>query len=437
MQKNAVVLSGLTMVGRVLGHITIVQETKVEWIGKMPLAQPLNRVVFIGLRRIRVMLNKINDIAQAKGNDKIKVLKKYPELKQVLLYAYDPSRKYYMTASESYDYNSIPDEPLNMSYYFEILDKLSGRILSGGTAVTELSYIIRNLPPDDAEVFKRILNKDLRCGINLATIEAAWPGLIPKMKPSCMLLKTYKPEKVKFPCLAAVKKDGVRGRWLISRMATRQGKPIIGIDHITDELNKYSIEFDGELCVPNTDFDTASGLIRSLNPTPEAVYYIFDSPSLGGTKQNRYSALISLFKETQYIKLIPHYLITNQDKLYYYYNESIKHGEEGIVIYDPDSLYEDKRSYDWMRMVPIKTADCVVIGFFEGKGKHANRLGGIIVDFEGHEVRVGTGFSDEQREDIWMDKSTYDGVIAELEFKEKTKAGSLRQPRFKTFRWDK
>lgn len=383
------------------------------------------------------MLNKIQEIAEAKGNDKIQVLKKYPELKQVLLYAYGPSRKYYMTASDTYDYNSIPDEPLKMGHYYDILDKLSARTLSGGAAVAELSYIIRNLPPVDAEVFKRILNKDLRCGINLSTIEAAWPGLIPKMKPSCMLLKTYKPEKVKFPCLVAVKKDGVRGRWLGDRMVTRQGKEIKGIDHITDELKKYTMEFDGELCVEGCNFDKTSGRIRSNDPVPNAVYWIFDSPSLDVVVDDRCVILEGLIKSTMYVKFIEHKAIFDSYELDTFYESSVEDGEEGIVIYDPDSLYEDKRSYDWMRMVPINTADCPVVGFFEGKGKHTKRLGGLIVDFEGHEVKVGTGFSDEQREIIWSDKENFIGTAVEVEYKEKTKAGSLRQPRFKAFRDDK
>ena len=139
--------------------------------------------------------------------------------------------------------------------------------------------------------------------------------------------------------------------------------------------------------------------------------------------------------------------------------------EECLVIYDADSYYEDKRSYDWMRLVPIATEDCKVIGFFEGKGKHADSLGGIIVDYKGHEVKVGTGFKEkfiakdslnlnkiesvnpkyrrisvnEQniRQYIWDNKELFLGAIAECEYKEKTKAGSMRQPRFKRWRWDK
>lgn len=420
-----------------------------------------------------MLLSYIEEIAAASGNEKIEVMKKYPEFKTVLLYAYDPFRKYHMTAP------GLLGQGLDMIVnHFDTLDDLSSRVLSGKTAFEKVSDILTSLANPDAEVFKRIINKDLRAGINVKSINKAFPGLIPLAhsgltKPPVMLLKTYKKRKLKFPCLAAVKKDGVRGLWSQDNMMSRQGKPFTGLDHITDQLSEFPYDLDGELCVSEEIFDVASGLIRNDKPTPNAVYHVFDMPSFPGNFLKRRLALDKLLIESDSIKLIPVFKINSEESLLNFYDQMILVGEEGIVIYDPYSLYEGKRSSDWMRLVPLKQADCKVVGFYEGKGKLSGSLGGVVVDYKGHEVKVGTGFSEKVQEKqivkdivknnlpssnlkvgrdllheispicqnnrgfIWVNKDLFFGAIAQCEFKEETKSGSMRQPRFKRWRWDK
>ena len=426
-------------------------------------------------------LEIIEAINQAKGNEKIDVIQQYKCISHILKYAYDPFKKFYISAP---DLSGVEGGTDFTSETKQVLDQLSERTLSGGNAFETVCDHTMSLCPKSAELFKRILNKDLRCGINVKTINKAIPGLIPLVfdgstKPPVMLLKTFAPQKVTYPCLAAVKKDGVRGR-MVGQMLSRQGHKLIGHSHIEDELQKCPHDFDGELCVPGLCFDEASGLIRNDDPTPNSVYWIFDIPSMPGTKQERYAELAELLFDPMnkypMIQIIPHFEITNEVELKSFYKDALSAGEEGIVIYDPDSEYIDGRPGTWTRLVPIQSEDCPVIGFFEGKGKHAGSLGGIIVDYKGHKVRVGTGFSEKIlktqlkqlvspidkslytseskklhglslaqvsplwlkiRQFIWDNREEFLGVIAKLEFKEKTKAGSLRQPRFKTWRFDK
>lgn len=424
------------------------------------------------------MLDIIEEIAEAKGSAKIEVMKAHPWIKKVLEYAYNPFKRYYMSAPTV----DGVDDPMGITDIpYHVLDQLSTRHCSGKAAFERVCDLIKTLSPSYAELFKRILNKDLRCGISVKSINKAFPGLIPLTynggeKPAIMLLKNYDPKKLKYPCLAAFKKDGVRARFVNGSLISRQGHKIIGCGHIEEALKDFNRELDGELCVHGMAFDTASGLIRSDDPVPDAVYYVFDIPSHSGTKYERTLNLSVTFQASSHIKLIKHMQIPTESHLKRFYQESLAAGEEGIVIYDIDSPYEDKKSYDWMRMVPIKTADCTVVDFFEGNGKHAGSLGGIIISYKGHGVRVGTGFSEKVlksqlkqivREDdkkllslksfklpkgsieevspilqkirqfIWDNQDQFIGVVAEVEFKEETKAGSMRQPRFKCWRFDK
>ena len=86
-------------------------------------------------------------------------------------------------------------------------------------------------------------------------------------------------------------------------------------------------------------------------------------------------------------------------------------------------------------MVP----ESALIGAEEGSGKYEGILGAIIIDFNGVEVNVGGGFSDEQRVDLWKmyHEGTLVGKVVEVWFHEVTPDKSMRHPRFKWFREDK
>jgi len=427
------------------------------------------------------ILDRIEAINQSSGNGKLHELKKCADIKGIFEYAYNPFKKYYLT-SEKAGLDSLQGTAGGMEINFAtrvLLDQLIKREITGNAAMEAVCDHMVILEPNSAEVFKRIINKDLRCGTSIKTINKVFPGLIPLVynaskKPPVMLLKTFAPNKAKYPCLAAVKKDGDRGIYPgQGKLISRAGKPYIGMDHIEKDLEH---PVDGELVIPGMIFDEGSGLIRNNNPTPDAVLYIFDAPFAPGSKMERYQWMKENIRENNHIKIIPHFVISSYKTLKKLYNWALKEGEEGIVVYDMDSQYEDKRSYDWMRMVPIKSADCEVIGFYEGNGKNAGSLGGIIINYKGHTVKVGTGFKekilkkDEKnlvnevdrklltarikkpegytleeisplwlniREFIWLNKESFLGIKAKIEYKEKTKAGSLRQPRFKGWRFDK
>lgn len=110
---------------------------------------------------------------------------------------------------------------------------------------------------------------------------------------------------------------------------------------------------------------------------------------------------------------------------------------EGAIVKPLDAPYEKKRSYGWLKMKAEETEDLRVTDIFVGEGKYDNNLGGLIVDREGVKVRVGGGFSDALRGDIWTHKEPAIGRLIEVEYHEVTPDGSLRHPRFVRFRDDK
>lgn len=83
--------------------------------------------------------------------------------------------------------------------------------------------------------------------------------------------------------------------------------------------------------------------------------------------------------------------------------------------------------------------DAEVVGVFSGKGKHEGRAGGLLVrtSKDAPVTRVGTGFSDKQREQLWSDRDKIKGRVAKVETQQVFPSGKLRAPSFKEFHIEK
>jgi ATP-dependent DNA ligase len=143
---------------------------------------------------------------------------------------------------------------------------------------------------------------------------------------------------------------------------------------------------------------------------------------------------------------------------------------EGVMVKNPEGLYDKKKSRGWLKVKAEETEDLPVVGAFPGEPgtKYEHCLGGLIVDRNGVDVRVGGGFTDQEREALWQDwqdviakphipellrgakrggqvivadvpehPTDLWGRLIEVEFHEVTPDGSLRHPRFIRFRDDK
>ena len=89
----------------------------------------------------------------------------------------------------------------------------------------------------------------------------------------------------------------------------------------------------------------------------------------------------------------------------------------------------------------MNTVDLFVTNVFEGKGKYKGTLGGVVVEYKGQPVGVGSGFSDIQRKMIWEHPESIVGKLIEVQYfeesKDKNGKPSLRFPVFKKIRLDK
>lgn len=90
----------------------------------------------------------------------------------------------------------------------------------------------------------------------------------------------------------------------------------------------------------------------------------------------------------------------------------------------------------WLKVKPVETYDVKVTGIIEGTGKHKGRMGALMTDMG----KVGTGFSDVERENWWTGGRSNPGVLGlliEVACMQLTPDGKFRHPRFVRIRYDK
>ena len=142
--------------------------------------------------------------------------------------------------------------------------------------------------------------------------------------------------------------------------------------------------------------------------------------------------------EQSYLRLVERtYVDPSMSLINELHNTYISEGYEGAMVKDPAAPYRFGRGYEVMKLKAFHDVDLTIEGFVEGTGKHEGKLGSVIVTFDGVQVQVGSGFSDELRGQIWADQQSFLGRTVEIRYQEVTPDGSLRFPTFKCFRNDR
>ena len=132
-----------------------------------------------------------------------------------------------------------------------------------------------------------------------------------------------------------------------------------------------------------------------------------------------------------------------QDRFIELNKSAVEGGYEGVMIKDPQAMYECKRSHNWLKAKPFIEVTLKVVSVEEGTGRNEGRLGAILVegndDGFDYSLSCGSGFSDIQRDEYWSRREDLIGQLVEIRADAKTKSQdaetfSLRFPRFKCFR---
>lgn len=352
-------------------------------------------------------------------------------------------------------------------YDIEVLHRMADGWVTGGDAKDQIAAWRSNLTPGSFAVIVRILLKKPDGGFTEGSVNKARPGTVFSF--DCMLAHKFEAKRIKtWPVAMEPKIDGVRCLIMVRPTAagtdieffSRTGKPFTSFGGIKDALrlivegrddieNSEGFILDCEIDSGSFN-ETVSQARRKDEEAVDAVARCFDILTFSewqAGKSNapyidRRKALLNLVNDGRAprhprVQAVPLRIGRKVEDCEAYNAEIHGAGGEGIIVKPLDHLYECKRSYSWLKMKASETHDLVITGFFEGERKYEGMLGGVIVDFNGVEVRVGGGWSDEDRAHIWADQGAFLGRMIEVKAHEQTPDGSLRHPVFVRWRDDK
>ncbi len=217
-----------------------------------------------------------------------------------------------------------------------------------------------------------------------------------------LLAQDYKPGIDPSLYLISEKLDGVRALWDGKSLRFRSGQTISAPAWFTAKLSATPL--DGELWLARGKFDELSGMVRKLQPVDaewqQVKYMVFELPAGDGTFTQRSEKLNALVKQTNWpaLQWIKQFKLADEKALQAKLKQITAQGGEGLMLHLASAPVTQGRSPVLLKLKPVSDAEGIVTAHIPGKGKFAGMLGALQIKTEdGHSVKIGTGFSDEQR----------------------------------------
>lgn len=407
------------------------------------------------------------------SNDKQKFIKEHANdegFKSFLYYALNPLLSYNLSEKTLRKEDGIPQ---NSGYkpfkdIFECCEYLSRLRGIDDATVRQVKMFLNTIPDDARELYIKLLSKTLRLGVTAKTVNKIIPNLIPEWE----IQQAYPIEK--YPIKNGTtefwltqKLNGTRATFYNGKLMSRSGLPYTGLDHITEELvwaQSKGVILDGELTLKkeyregisdNEAFRKATGIINSTENVNKTMicFTVFDViPSLDFESTNpkiNYSirrslldSLSEILPENSSINILPVLYHGNDtyaiDKLL---DQMVKEDKEGLMV-NFDVPYRRTRHNGILKVKRFYTMDLPIIRLEEGTGRLKGTLGALVLKYKNNEVKVGSGFTDEQRSEFWSKGESMIDTLCEVKYKEisydkSTGRESLQFPTFVGIRDDK
>lgn len=399
-----------------------------------------------------------------KKQEVLREFKDNEDFRKLLYYALNPMLTYKVserTLARQMQYD--PAITLTLCSIYEICETLSKRKALDDATVYQVIAFLSVCSPVERERYTKLLAKTLRLGVTAKTVNKVIPGLIPEWEVQQAYPIDEYPLKDGVWFTLTQKLNGVRATYYKGKLYARSGVPYDGLDHITNVLNfeDDSYVFDGELTLldkgelsDNEAFRKAAGIINSdTTHKTEICYTIFDvvptqefengeSSSSYRERRRVLDLMVDILPVSDHVFVLPVlYSGTDQSKIGELLDRMVEEDKEGLMV-NLDVPYKRKRHSGILKVKKFYTMDLPIIECEEGSGRLAGTLGAFVLDYKGNEVRVGSGFTDEQRALYWRRREELAGVLCEVKYKEKssdknTCAESLQFPVFLSLRTDK
>jgi DNA ligase-1 len=361
---------------------------------------------------------------------------------------------------------------------FKVLaNQLINRELTGHAARDAIELVMSVATVEQWNGFyRRILIKDLRCGVSEKTINKVAKKFdgkysIPTFTCSLAHDSANHEKKMVGKKQIEIKLDGVRVITIIQgdkvEMFSRNGKQFHNFGHIIAEIEAvikdhpvpYPLVLDGEVMSANFQDLMKQVHRKDGKQSTDAVLHLFDTIPLGcfqngsWDKPQSFRSLITNHWVRDHQDALAHVQALDwedvdldtpegQERFVALNKQAVDGGYEGVMIKDVDAPYECKRTHAWLKAKPFIEVTLEVKDVEEGTGRNEGRLGAVVCegvdDGKKISVNVGSGFSDANRDEFWNSRTDIVGQLVEVRADAVTQnqdgTYSLRFPRFKTFR---
>lgn len=411
--------------------------------------------------------------ATSSRTDKIAILKKADKLFQrFLVAAYDPVVSFGVIQMPDVHGDQDTLETVSGFILDELLPNLASRELSGKAAQTAIERVLLKLKAEDADVLRNVIRKDLRCGINTGTINAAINGLIfepPYMRCSLKDKSNMKKWDWSEGIFSQTKADGMFINAIVGvdgvQWMTRNGQTFpegsLGkvLNSEAPRVLKPNHVYMGELLVIDgltvLPREVGNGALNSVlkggsfEPDQQPILKVWDVVSVdewrAGSSNHVYNLRLGackLIPESQVISVIDTRVVYDMQDAMAHYRELVANGEEGTILKHPDLLWKDGTSKDAVKLKVEADVDLLVVGFEQGRGKFADMVGSLTCETADGGIRVNvSGFTDGMRKHITENVDQWIGnkviTVRANDIMEADPVSSLFLPRFVEVREDK
>ena len=219
--------------------------------------------------------------------------------------------------------------------------------------------------------------------------------------PDLILLSKYQADMDISGWLMSEKLDGVRAYWDGQNLYSRKGNRLAAPAWFTAKLPAF--ELDGELWIKQGQFEkTLSIVSRDIADAgwQDISFNIFEVPNApGGLQQRLHKFQQYLDKnDVQHVRIILQIICRNKIHLANQLKMIEAKGGEGLVLRNPDSLYETGRSPNALKVKSFDDMEAKVIGYSPGKGKYQGKVGALWVEIDAKtRFYIGSGLTDKER----------------------------------------
>lgn len=232
------------------------------------------------------------------------------------------------------------------------------------------------------------------------------PESMPGIRP--MLAKVWNGHHI-IGWYASEKLNGVRALWDGENMWSRNGQ-LIELPHELHEQLPEGFALDGELFAGRDNFGAAVSVMQKKNPTiddwADISYNVFDAPNADGGIAARARAYKRAIERNSpwFVSPIEHIRIEAIDDLDMLLNTTRALQGEGVVLRNPETSYEHKRTRNMLKIKFKQDLDAQVVEYSQGPHPQVLNVfvGHIIVKClnTGKRFKVVSGLSQEVMEDL-------------------------------------